>query len=80
MEEHKWKLGEDMFLEDNMLDQITFDEVALAVRCNCREVTVQNVINTALEIFEIKKEDFLFLLTNNIKEIMKEVNRQKGIE
>jgi len=79
MEEKEWKLGKDMFLDDNMFDPITFDEVVLAVRCNCRDINCESVRKTAMEIFDMKKEDFLFILYNNIGEIIKEVKKQKGI-
>ena len=32
----KWRLGEDLSVEDNMLDGITFADIILAVHHNCR--------------------------------------------
>lgn len=80
MKEKQWKLGDDMFLEDNMLDPITFDEVVMTVRCNCREINCESVRKTAMEILESRKEDFIYLLYNNMNEIIKEVKKQKGID
>ena len=79
MEEKKWKLGDDMFLEDNMLDPITFDELVMTIRCNCREINCINVRKTAMEILESRKEDFIYFLYNNMNEIIKEVKKQKGM-
>lgn len=80
MEEKKWKLGDDVFLEDNMLDPITFDELVMTIRCNCREINIESVRNTAMEIFDARREDFIFFLYNNMNEIIKEVKKQKGID
>ena len=80
MEEKNWKLGDDMFIEDNMLDAITFDELIMKVRCNCRNINVESVRKTAMEIFDARREDFIFLLYNNMNEIIKEVKKQKGME
>lgn len=80
MKEKQWKLGDDMFLEDNMFDPITFDEVVMTVRCNCREINYESVRKTAMEILESRKEDFIYLLYNNMNEIIKEVKKQKGID
>lgn len=80
MKEKQWKLGYDMFLEDNMFDPITFDEVVMTVRCNCREINCESVRKTAMEILESRKEDFIYFLYNNMNEIIKEVKKQKGID
>ncbi len=80
MEEKNWKLGCDMFIEDNMLDAITFDELIMTVRCNCRNINVESVRKTAMDIFDARREDFIFLLYNNMNEIIKEVKKQKGIK
>lgn len=39
MEERKWILGDDLAACDNLLDGITFDDVILAVHCNCRVIS-----------------------------------------
>lgn len=39
MEERKWILGDDLAACDNLLDGITFEDVILAVHCNCRVIS-----------------------------------------
>lgn len=78
--ERQWKLGEDLFLSDCILDPITFDEIAMTVRCNCREVNEWTVRSTTREILSARLDDFYELLERNVGEIIKEVNKQKGIE
>lgn len=34
MEERKWKLGDDLSIDDNLLDGVTFDELIMTVHCN----------------------------------------------
>lgn len=68
--ERNWKLNDDLFPEDNILDPITFDDVILAVHCNCRELTRKEVVRTCREMLEQRLEDTKFLLKNNIDEII----------
>lgn len=67
--EREWKIGEDMFTEDNVLDGITFDDIILAVHCNYRTINRAAVLKTAKEILDQRVEDFEFLVKNNWKEI-----------
>jgi len=76
----EWKLGKDMILDDNILDPITFDELVMTVRCNCSEINEMAVRKTAREILTYKLEDYFDLLERNIKEVIAEVNKQKGVE
>ena len=41
--EPKWRLGEDMVTSDNILDSVTFDDLILAVHCNCKVVSKATV-------------------------------------
>lgn len=68
--ERNWKLNDDILSTDNILDQITFDDVILAVHCNCRELTRKEVLRTFREILEQRLEDAEFLLENNLAEII----------
>lgn len=74
-----WKLGDDLITSDNILDGFTFDDIILAVRCNCRTIDRKAVLQTAREILEGRMEDYRFLLENNLDEIVAEVKRQKGV-
>ena len=78
MADREWKLGKDMFLNDCILDPITFYDVALAVKCNCKVIDIDAVLNTFKEIFEQRLEDTQFLLTNNAEEIANEALKMKG--
>lgn len=34
----EWTLGDDLCRQDNLLDQITFNDIITAVKCNCDKV------------------------------------------
>lgn len=70
MNERQWKLGDDCLKDDVILDAVTFNDLILAVRCNCQNKTREAVIQTAKEILSQRKEDFWFLIENNIQEII----------
>ena len=72
-----WKLGQDLIPSDNILDGFTFDDIILAVRCNCRTVDRAAVLKTAREILEMRMEDYNFLLRNNLDQIVQIVKDQK---
>lgn len=73
--EPRWKLGDDMISSDNILDGITFDDIILAVHCNCQYITPAEVIRTALEIVENRTEDFCYILNKNLEEICAEARK-----
>ena len=70
--EREWKLGVDLFKEDNLLDPITFDELILTVHCNCREITPKTVREELRRILEYKRQDMEELLRINMATIIKE--------
>ena len=72
-----WKLGGDLIPSDNILDGFTFDDIILAVRCNCRTVDRAAVLKTAREILEMRMEDYNYLLRNNLDRIVQIVKDQK---
>ena len=72
-----WKLGQDLIPFDNILDGFTFDDIILAVRCNCRTVDRAAVLKTAREIMEQRMYDYNYLLRNNLDEIVEIVKKQK---
>ena len=80
--ERNWKLNDDLLPQDNALDPITFDDIILAVHCNCRIVNEKTIRQTAKEIIEQRMTDFNFLLANNIEEIREAalVGREGGRE
>lgn len=70
--EQKWKLGVDIFRQDNLLDGITFDDLILAVHCNCRTICPTAVRSELRKILEQRQEDMVYLLENNMDCIMEE--------
>ena len=68
--ERPWKLGDDLFETDNLLDQVTFDDLILAVHCNSRVIDKQAVKRELHEIIESRFEDMNFLLERNLDEII----------
>ena len=78
MEQPKWKLGYDLSQQDNLFDGFTFDDLILAVHCNCRSITPEAVRKTAKEIIDIRMVDFKYLLENNMDEIMEQAMKGRG--
>lgn len=74
-DERKWKLGDDVSKNDNLLDGITFDDIILAVHCNCKEITPEAVRKEFKEFLEIRMTDTEFLLENNMDEIIAEAKK-----
>lgn len=75
--ERPWKLGEDLYPEDNLLDGISFDELITTVRCNCRTITQQAVMQEFETILSIRLEDARFLLRNNLSAIMQTAGKER---
>lgn len=68
--ETKWKLGVDLSTQDSLLDGLTFDDLILAVHCNCRTVTPAGVRKQLRGIMDGRLQDMNFLLENNMEAIM----------
>ena len=75
MPDRKWKLGEDLSTCDNLLDGMTFDDLILAVHCNCRDITPNAVRKELMEILSSRKQDMIYLLEINMDEIMAEARK-----
>lgn len=75
MPERQWKLGEDLSTSDNLLDPVTFDDLILAVHCNCRVITPDEVVRTMREMLEQRLQDTRFLIKNNMEAIMEEARK-----
>ena len=76
--EREWKLGDDLATCDNLLDGITFDELILAVHCNCRAITPEAVRKELNSILADRKQDVWYLLENNMEAIIKEARKGRG--
>ncbi len=68
--EREWKLGVDLSTKDGLLDGLTFEDLILAVHCNCRTVTPAGVRKQLREILEGRLQDMNFLMENNMDAIM----------
>ena len=75
--EREWKLGEDLFLEDSLLDGITFGEVVTTVKCNARIINRAAVRTALKEILEIRMQDYEYILEKNIDEIVREAKKAR---
>lgn len=74
----EFRLGEDLSLEDNLMDGFTFEDIILQVRCNCRNINEKSVRQEVKELVLLRMEDMTELLDQNIDVIMKEA--MKGRE
>ena len=75
----EWKLGEDLWPEDNILDGLTFEELITTLRCNCRVVTRKTIGEQFKYILALRLEDAKFLLENNFDEIIKATGKGRGV-
>lgn len=75
MPEREWKLGEDLVTSDNLLDGLTFDDLILAVHCNCRAITPSAVLTELKDMIEGRYQDMMCLLKKNMDAIMTEARK-----
>lgn len=73
--DREWKLGVDLSTCDNLLDGITFDDLILAVHCNCRDINRMAVHQQLSEILAQRRQDMVHLLERNIETIMAEARK-----
>lgn len=73
----EWKLGIDLNTQDSLLDGLTFDDLILAVQCNCREITPEAVMRELKEMLDGRLQDMTFLVKKNMPYIIGEVRRQR---
>lgn len=74
----KYKLGEDMHINDAIFPEITFEEIITALHCSEQVIdrkAIQRVIST---IMDIRAQDFDYILNNNIAEIIAEVKKRRS--
>lgn len=78
MQDREWTLGKDLVTSDSLLDGLTFDDLILAVHCNCRtinRVAVQMELNRLLTT---RRQDMMFLLEKNMDTIMAEARKGRA--
>ena len=78
MYEPKWKLGEDMHEDDTIFNQITLNDIILALHCGERVIDKKAVKRVAKEILEERMTDFDNILANNINEIISEAKKGRN--
>lgn len=75
MPDREWKLGEDLVTSDSLLDGLTFDDLILAVHCNCQNIDQKAVLKTVREMVDNRLEDTYFLVARNMDTIMAEARK-----
>lgn len=78
MNDRKWKLGDDLIASDSLLDGVTFDDLILAVRCNCQVIDRAAVYSTLNEILAIRRQEMRYLLENNMEAIIEMAKIGRG--
>lgn len=68
--ENKYKLGDDLITKDSLFDGVTFDDLILAVHCNCKDITTDAVRREWKRILDQRLTDTKFLIENNMEEII----------
>lgn len=75
MPNREWLLGKDLVTSDNLLDGLTFDDLILAVHCNCQTINRAAVHAELNQILAIQRQDMMFLLERNMDAIMAEARK-----
>lgn len=70
--DRRWRLGEDLATEDNMLDGITFAEIIMTVHHNCRKITPEAIRKEVSDLVELRMYDMRCLLEKNLDMISEE--------
>lgn len=70
--ERQWVLGEDLSVDDNLLDGITFYDLILQVHCNCPKITPKAIRHELMDTIESRLGDMNDLLERNMLRIMNE--------
>ena len=71
MPDKQWKLSEDMYVDDNILDPIDFDEILLMLQCNEKVIDASSARRCFKELLEMKLEDAHFIFDKNVDEIVR---------
>ena len=73
--DRKWRLNEDLVKSDNLLDNVTFEELITTVRCNCPTINSKTVRAELKRILEIRQQDMEYLLKENMDVIIDEAKK-----
>lgn len=72
----EWTLGKDLVTGDSLLDGLTFDDLILALRCNCQTIDRVSVQMELNRILSTQRRDMMFLLEKNMDAIIAEAKRR----
>ena len=75
--EKQYKLGEGMLPEDNILLPISFTDIILSVKCDCKDITPDAVRREYKKFLEMRLEDAEEILSENLYEIIDAVKKQE---
>lgn len=78
MQDREWTLGKDLVTSDSLLDGLTFDDLILAVHCNCQTINRASVHAELNRIMATRRQDMMFLLEKNMDTIMAEARKGRA--
>lgn len=73
----EWTLGDDLCRQDNLLDQITFNDIITAVKCNCNKVDRFTIKNQLKAFLAMRMIDMWDLFEINVDKIVKIVEEER---
>lgn len=76
--ERGWRLGIDLYPEDNLLDSITFKEIITTICCNEKVINRESARRCDKEILDMRMNDFKDLLEINLDEIVEAALSQRN--
>lgn len=77
----KWKIGEFLNTDDDILGGISIEDLLLVLRTSVRPENLNRdaVMKAAKDTLEMKLTDFWFIVENNIDEMLEIVKKEKGL-
>ena len=73
-EERRWKLGQGMCSDENILDPVSFDDLIRDLKCSYDHPSYEDVRAQAQEILDQRIETYWDLIENNLDEILEAVD------
>lgn len=68
--ERQWKLGQDLFPGDSLLDGFTFEDVITVFKSNCPNLTLGEAKKELRELVDSRLEDMYFLFEKNYEKML----------
>lgn len=76
--ERKWRLDDDLSVNDSVLDGFDFQQLITTVRCNSPKINEQAVWMAVKDTMDCLLQDMHFLVENNMDLIIKLAKEGKG--